>query len=127
MHEYALMQRVVKTILDDLERSDAGPGAVRTVGLRVGVLEVHDEDSFRHVFQAAVRGTRLEGAGLRLSVAPAALACASCGYRGPCPANHAHHHDPDPCQECPDCGALCPVLGGRGVDAIELELDDDRV
>ncbi len=122
MHEYALIDRIVKAILAGDELNGAGP--VREVFLKVGTLDMHSEESFRQAFEVRMRGTPMEGARLRLEVAPASLKCSACGRVGPCPPGVADGHNPVPFAECPACGAAAAVLGGRGVEAIELSVDD---
>lgn len=119
MHEYGLMQRTVESILRDPQ---ARSGRVEEVILHVGELEVHSQDSLQQAWEMMTRGTALEGVKLRLILVQGELGCA-CGYRGPVHregTEEYHDHDPMPYAECPGCGALNSVQGGRGVDKVEL-------
>ena len=125
MHEYALMKSVIKTVVDDLGKRPEG-GKVRELSLRVGALEVHSEESFRQGFAALSKDTPLEGASLKLDIVAAQVKCPGCGFEGAKPRHDVGEDDPhdhEPWGECPKCGALCPLVGGRGVEAIEVEVD----
>jgi hydrogenase nickel insertion protein HypA len=123
MHEYAFMQEVINAILTQIS-AEAAPGSVAEVILKVGVFEVHSEAAARQAFQVQAQGTLLEGAHLTLSVIPPICECQSCGLAQSFAIEHHHHHDPLPVTECPQCGALAPLTGGRGIEGIELVLVD---
>jgi len=119
------MQRVIETTLEQLERQGVcSPGSVKEVILKVGALEVHSEASFRQAYQLLVKGTILEKSPLNLVLVPATMKCPMCHYNGPCPEGQADGHDPMPYAECPSCGTVSGLLGGRGVESVELLLDD---
>jgi Zn finger protein HypA/HybF involved in hydrogenase expression len=127
MHEYTLMEQVIAAILKNLEPSEtAGGGRVTEVAFKIGALDIHSEASFRQAFEILTRGTRLENSTLHLTIVPAALSCSSCGYQGLCPQDAADGHDPLPCAPCPRCGALCAAQGGRGIEDIELTLEEEE-
>jgi Zn finger protein HypA/HybF involved in hydrogenase expression len=123
MHEYAFIQEVINAILAQLG-PEAAPGEVAQVILKVGVFEVHSEAAARQAFEVQAKGTSLEGAVLTLTVIPPMCECRSCGFSAPFAIEHHHHHDPLPVTECPQCGALAALTGGRGVESIELVLAD---
>ncbi len=125
MHEYSLMQGILEDVLRDLgARGIDTPGIVQAVRLTVGALEIHSRESFSQAFAVATRGTPLDGAELVLTVEPATLACSACGATHPMAEDEADGHQPLPLAECPRCGAVSPVQGGRGIRPIELVLRD---
>ena len=67
------------------------------------------------------RGTKLEGAELKMKIDPGNVNC-DCGYNGIIDVGDVDGHDPDPAQPCPQCEKLIRVGGGRGVANIEIEL-----
>ena len=67
---------------------------------------------------------QLEGAKLSLVVIPARIEC-KCGHEGPAGEGVDHHSDM-PIAECPRCGEVCRVSGGRGVSGIDLEVEEPR-
>ncbi len=124
MHEYALMENVIATIMAELQTSQEVPAdQPLTVTLKVGALEMHSEEATRQAFEVLTKGTPLEGARFNLIILPVTLDCSQCGFQGPLPMGAADPHDALPLAECPQCGALTPVQGGRGVESIELKWD----
>ncbi len=124
MHEYALMENVIAAIKVELQTAKEVPeGRPLTVTLKVGALEMHSEEATRQAFEVLTKGTPLEGARLDLIILPVTLVCPRCGFEGPLPMGAADPHDALPVAECPQCGAVAPVQGGRGVESIELKWD----
>ena len=124
MHEHALVKDIVETLLATARKEELTAGAVREVVMKVGGLEFHTEAAFRQTFDVLIRGTLLEGAGLNLTVLHPVLKCPGCGHEGPCREGDADPHAPVPYAECPKCGKVIPVTGGRGVEGIELVLKE---
>jgi hydrogenase nickel insertion protein HypA len=79
MHEGAVMQGVVKTILASVEQ--AGASHVHSVELELGVSGHFTEEAVRQYFQLLTQGTSIEGATLILSWLPATYQCLSCLHR----------------------------------------------
>lgn len=122
MHEYAFMQEVINSILTQIP--EASSCQIAEVILKVGVFEVHSEAAAQQAFAVLVRGTPLERSRLTLTLIPPLCDCRSCGYAAPLAIEHHHHHEPLPVAECPQCRRLAPLTGGRGVEAIDLIVDD---
>ena len=121
MHEYSLMEQVVAHILAELKKVDGPPdGSSLEVVLRVGALAVHSEAATRQAYEVLVQGTPLAQSRLNLTIEPVTLTCGKCGYQGPLPEGAVDPHDQSPLAECPQCGAVSQVQGGRGVEGIEL-------
>jgi len=121
LHEYSLMEQVIAHILAELKKVDNPPeGSSLEVVLRVGALAVHSEAATRTAYEVLVKGTPLARSRLNLTIEPVTLTCAPCGYEGPLPEGTVDPHDQSPLVECPRCGAVTPVQGGRGVEGIEL-------
>lgn len=124
MHEYGLMEEVVKSLLAKLaEPGVETEGAQLEVVLKVGALAIHSAAATRQAFEVLVQGTQLEPARLNLIVEPLILTCAACGFTGPLPEGAVDPHEQLPLAPCPKCGAISPVTGNRGVESIELLLD----
>jgi len=121
LHEYSLMEQVIAHILAELKKVE-GPldGSSLEVVLRVGALAVHSEAATRQAYEVLVKGTPLSQSRLNLTIEPVTLTCAECGYQGPLSEGAVDPHDQSPLVECPRCGAVSPVQGGRGVEGIEL-------
>ena len=115
------MEQVIAHILAELKKVDGPPeGSSLEVVLKVGALAVHSEAATRQAYEVLVKGTPLAHSRLNLTIAPVTLTCGQCGYQGPLPEGAVDPHDLSPLAECPQCGAVTPVQGGRGVEGIEL-------
>ncbi|MHB8069880.1 MAG: hydrogenase maturation nickel metallochaperone HypA/HybF [Desulfobaccales bacterium] len=124
MHEYGLMEEVVKSLLAKLAEPGVDTaGAEMEVVLKVGALAIHSAAATRQAFEVLVKGTPLENSRLNLIVEPVTLACPSCGFKGPLPEDAVDPHEQLPLAPCPQCGSISPVTGSRGVESIELVLD----
>ena len=115
------MEQVIARILTELKQQDGPPGGrALEVTLKVGALAVHSASATRQAYEVLVKGTPLEDSRLNLTIEPVILTCGQCGYQGPLPEGAVDPHDLSPLAECPRCGAVSPVQGGRGMEAIEL-------
>ena len=115
------MEQVIAHILAELKKVDSPPdGSSLEVVLRVGALAVHSEAATRTAYEVLVKGTPLAQSRLNLTIEPVTLTCSQCGYQGPLAEGAVDPHDQSPLAECPQCGAVNPVQGGRGVEGIEL-------
>lgn len=123
MHESQLMEQVMAAIMEELKKPGAGPAGPSQVYLRMGGLAVHSAAATRQAFVVLARGTPVEQARLHLEIEPVTLTCPQCGFQGPLAEGQADPHDALPLAECPTCGAVSPVHGSRGVEAIKLVWD----
>jgi Zn finger protein HypA/HybF involved in hydrogenase expression len=115
------MEQVIAHILVELKKQEEPPtGEALEVVLKVGALAVHSEAATRQAYEVLVKGTPLENSRLRLTIEPVILVCAKCGYTGALAEGMVDPHDQSPLVECPQCGAVNPVQGGRGIESIEL-------
>jgi len=122
VHEYSLMENVVESILKQIQTNPLQDGEkVSEIKLQIGALEIHSEDSFRQAFQMIINDTpSLKGASLDLMIEQGHLDCPDCGYKGPCPFEEGDRHDALPVATCPQCQKVIPILGGRGVGALDI-------
>jgi len=124
LHEYSLMQEVVKNLLAKLEEPGVETaGGKMEVVLKVGALAIHSAAATRQAYEVLVKGTKLEQSRLNLIVDPLILTCPKCGFSGPLPEGAVDPHEQLPLAPCPQCGAISPVAGSRGVESIELVLE----
>jgi Zn finger protein HypA/HybF involved in hydrogenase expression len=121
MHEQAIIHSVIDSILKDLDARGM-KGKVKSIALKIGAMELHGEESFKQIFAMSAAGTQLDGASLTLDITPARIKCV-CGHEGPAGDGVDHHADM-PIVECPKCGAVCRVSGGRGVEGIDLQVEE---
>ena len=117
MHEGAVMQRVVHTILASAEH--AGACRVTNVQLELGVSGHFTEEAVRQYFQALTQNTPIEGATLTLSWLPATYQCLSCQHRFESTSSMAI---------CPQCGDVALEISHQdecSVRAIDVAFSDE--
>ncbi len=125
MHEYSLMEGILEGVVRDLrQRGIQTPGEVKEMSLKIGALEIHSTESFQQAFEMLAKGTLLESCRLKLEILPATLECSSCKYIGPVRTDADAGHHALPVAECPQCGTATPVQGGRGVEPVEVTIED---
>jgi hydrogenase nickel insertion protein HypA len=125
MHEYSLMQDIIKSILERLEEEQSSI-PVKEVILTLGVLDIHSEAAARTAFEVLAKGTPLEKAKLTMVVKPVMLSCPQCKTEAPFPVGeHTHANELLPVVNCPVCDGLASLGGGQGVDSIELIFEED--
>jgi hydrogenase nickel insertion protein HypA len=126
MHEYSLMQDIIKSILERLEE-EKSPAPVKEVILRLGVLDIHSEAAAKTAFEVLAKGTPLEKAKLTMVVKPVMLSCPLCKTEAPFPVDeHTHANELLPVVNCPECDGLANLRGGQGVDSIDLIFEDEE-
>jgi hydrogenase nickel insertion protein HypA len=125
MHEYSLMQDIIKSILERLEEEKSSV-PVKEVILKLGVLDIHSEAAARTAFEVLAKGTPLEKAQLTMVVKPVMLSCPQCKAEAPFPVDeHTHANELLPVVPCPECDGLASLSGGQGVESIELLFADE--
>ncbi len=122
MHESLIARQIVEVVSSEVVRR--GAKGVRVVDVEVGFLEGIRAEDLRVAFDAAVIGTRVEGASLRVAVAAVCGFCPTCRQTRTIRAAEEHRHDP-PDLACPVCGGPLETEGGRGfvVRSASLVLD----
>ncbi len=113
MHEMSLTESLVELI--ENERAKRGFARVRAVRLAIGALGHVEPDAMRFCFDAAARGTIVEGARLDICMAPGEAWCLDCARTVRVSERGAG---------CPECGqARLQVTGGDDLRLTELEVD----
>ena len=115
MHELPATQTLLSTALAAAERSGL-PGRVTAIDLVIGEMGTMVDDSVQFYFDVLSRGTRAEGAVLRVRRAPGEATCFDCAARYPV--------RPPLAPACPVCGGTCVrVTGGQQflIDSVEVE------
>ena len=120
MHEYSLMQDIIKSILERLQEEESTV-PVKEVILKLGILDIHSEAAARQAFEVLAKGTPLENSHLTLEIKPVMLECSKCRSLAPYPVDeHTHAHELLPVVVCPVCDGLANLTGGQGVESIDL-------
>ncbi len=124
MHEYSLMKDVIDVILKQLEENPLKSNeAVKEISFSIGALDIHSEESFKQAFVNLILETPLKGSKLNLTIVPGHLKCDKCGFDKPCPLDSGDGHEAMPVAECPGCGHLIHIQGGRGITNIQLKVE----
>jgi hydrogenase nickel incorporation protein HypA/HybF len=116
MHEGAVMQEAVKSILASME--NAGAVRVASVQLELGTSGHFTEEAVHQYFQILTLGTPIEGAALTLSWLPATYQCLSCQHRFESTAETGI---------CPQCGDIALEIAHqdachvRAIDVLPLD------
>jgi hydrogenase nickel incorporation protein HypA/HybF len=117
MHEGAVMQGVINSILTAME--NAGASRVTNVQLAVGASGHFTEEAVRQYFQALTQGTPIQGATLVLSWLPATYQCLSCQKRFESTSSTA---------TCPGCGDVALEISHQdecSLRSIDVVLPDE--
>ncbi|MFQ6057307.1 MAG: hydrogenase maturation nickel metallochaperone HypA [Anaerolineae bacterium] len=113
MHEFAVTQGVLATVLEHAEKAKAR--RVTQINLVIGDMTGIIDDSVQFYFDVLSEGTIAQGATLSFQRIPTQMRCHHCG-RIFTPQDLDWH--------CPDCGQLSfEVVAGKEfyVDSIEVE------
>jgi hydrogenase nickel insertion protein HypA len=124
MHEYTLMQGIIKAIIERLEEERTS-APVQEVVLKLGALDIHSEAAAQQAFEILSKGTLLENARLTVEMKPVMLDCPKCRSVAPyAVGEHLHAHELLPVVTCPVCQGLASLTGGEGVESIELIFEE---
>ena len=77
MHELAIAESIIKTVLDEAERQKLGH--IRRISVRVGALTDIVPDALQFGFEAASTDTELQETELEINTVPVAGKCRNCG------------------------------------------------
>ncbi len=77
MHEFSVVANIIKTA--EKTAANVGLKQVSSIKMSVGQLRQLDPDTLNFAFQAASKGTIVEGAKLEIENVPVLLACKKCG------------------------------------------------
>jgi Zn finger protein HypA/HybF involved in hydrogenase expression len=125
MHEYALMQEIINSILERL-KEEQSPIPVKEVILKLGILDIHSEAAARQAFEILTKDTPLQDSQLTLEVKPVMMQCTKCGLLAPYQVEeHTHANELLPVVVCPVCDGLAQLSGGQGVESIELIFEEE--
>lgn len=115
MHELSIALDLIEAASTEMTR--LGPVHVRAVHLRVGALSGVVKEALLFSFDAAVIGTALEGARLRIDDVPVRVWCDTCDTERDLPDLTR--------RRCPICQSATPrVTRGHELELVALEIED---
>lgn len=115
MHELAVTQGIISTVLEAAQRADAE--RVTAIDLALGVFSGYVPDSIQFYFDHLSKDTSVEGATIRIHRVPAQCHCEDCGQ-------DFTQEEENLFVQCPNCGGVrFTVEGGREflVESIEVK------
>jgi hydrogenase nickel insertion protein HypA len=122
MHEYGLMQDVVKLALETCSR-EGGREALR-VRIEVGEFAVASRESLETAYEILTRGTPLEGSSLEIAEVRGHAVCEACGFSGSAADLGDEVSEPPALVLCPHCGSPLLVTAGAGIALVDVQLED---
>ena len=111
MHELAIAQQIVRTILAEMNR--IGATAVRSIEVDIGTLEGLPPEGLAQAFDVESKDTLLEGVELRVALVPSVATCPACGATREL-TTPRESHVAEVFLSCPRCGSMMEFHGGRG-------------
>jgi hydrogenase nickel incorporation protein HypA/HybF len=113
MHELALSESIVRTVLDAV---DAAPGRVRKIALEVGALSAVSISSLEFCMRVVLEQNGMERVTVEITETAARVECA-CGRS---------YEPEDMFTPCPDCGGFNRrVVAGNDLTVQYVEVDDE--
>jgi hydrogenase nickel incorporation protein HypA/HybF len=115
VHELSIAMSLVEIASE--QAAEIGGPRIEAVHVRLGALAGVVEEALRFSFDAAARGTPVDGARLVVEGVPVAILCAGCG---------AERVLDEPLRfRCPVCGApAADVIRGREIELTALEVEE---
>lgn len=115
MHETALAQQMVRTIVQVAEENGGHP--VVSALLHLGAMTHVEPSTLSFAFEAAARDTLAAGCELVIQRIPLRTECQLCAWKG--------EVEPDAIG-CPSCGGVgLKVLTGREIQLVSIDVDDE--
>jgi len=113
MHEFSIAVNMVDIALDYAEKSNAK--RVNEIELEIGKLSGVVYDAMEFAMQAAIKGTLLEGANIKIVAPPGMAQCHQCKQQ---------FRVENIFDACPKCGAYNPkVISGKELRVKSLNID----
>ena len=119
MHEYAIADSIVRSMLDAIEKQ----GAARVTSVRFKRGSAFSEDAFRQAYESLTAGTLLAGAPLQIETVNLDFMCC-CGHEQVIASDDLIGH----MFVCPPCGATKEIDEAYDLELVELlaETDEDK-
>ncbi len=116
MHELALANSLVETILDVARKHEAR--AVTAATLEIGELTCVDPDTLAFAFEVASKDTVANGCQLKMQRIPLEISCKACGHQGQVDSTSLG---------CPVCGEVSvKVSAGRELRLVSIDVEDEN-
>lgn len=128
MHEFTVVESIVKAVLEEAGKHDNVIG-IEEVLLEVGDLAFLNSAQLIFAFNTLKKDTLLANAQLLIANMEAQVKCQECGYTGVMePDSGEEYHFATPFIICPECKGPVDVLTGRQctIRNVRLLVDDHK-
>jgi hydrogenase nickel incorporation protein HypA/HybF len=122
MHEISLIENLLESVLPEVETQRRLGRNIQGLAVTIGAMELHSAEAFNQAFDVKAQGTPLAGSKLELTIIKPEADCPSCGFCGPFTDDQIDPHNIDFIMPCPECDSPAAMVGGRGVQKVELLL-----
>lgn len=110
MHEFSVMSQMIEGIVEEARKWKAE--RVEEVVLELGEFTMLGEEQLRFAYEVLTKDNILKGSKLTIVPIKGAVEC-DCGFRGQMSPSEDSPHRSVPVLECPKCGGLARIVGGR--------------
>ncbi|MGD9962620.1 MAG: hydrogenase maturation nickel metallochaperone HypA [Thermoplasmata archaeon] len=110
MHEFSVMSQMIEGIIEEAKKWNATK--VEEVILELGEFTMLGDEQLRFAYEILTKNTILSGSILTIVPIKGVIEC-DCGFRGDMSLPDDMPHSSVPILECPKCGKLARVVGGR--------------
>jgi hydrogenase nickel incorporation protein HypA/HybF len=112
MHEFSIVQHIVEIALESAHRH--GAESILSVEVEVGQAAGVVKEAMEFAWEAAGKGTLLEGATLVITSVPLRVACRNC---------RTAYQPADLFDACPGCGHVSPeIVTGKELRVVAIEV-----
>ena len=117
MHEFALSEELVKSVLAEMSRLEASV-VLRRAHVVVGALRRVTPESLRLAYELQTRDTRADGSFLDVTLVPETVLCRDCGWQG---------EPEESLRACGQCGGTnLESLRGMELYLSDIEVEDQE-
>ena len=112
MHEFSMTTQIVNYVLEEAKKHNAK--RVNEVHLIIGKLTFLGVEQVKFAYDLLVKNTIMEGSKLRIEEKNGVVKCSNCGYEGGLKyEDDPVYHVPSPTLNCPKCGDVVNIVGGK--------------
>ncbi len=107
-----MTSQIVESVLEEAKKHNAK--RVDEVHLVIGTLTFLGLEQVRFAYEILVKDTIMEGSKLYIEEKDGVVKCSKCGYEGDFKyEDDPMYHVPTPTLNCPKCGEVVKIVGGR--------------
>jgi hydrogenase nickel incorporation protein HypA/HybF len=121
MHEFSMTTQIVNCVLEEAKKHNAKK--INEVHLEIGKLTFLGLEQVRFAYEILVKDTIMEDSKLHIEEKDGVVKCDNCGYEGPLKyEDDPVYHVPSPTLNCPKCGGIVNIVGGKGCTIKSIKL-----